>query len=118
MPHSIEEIGINLLMEQLRKNGHEVKRLRGTFDLDVDGQLAEVKTKTKCFAEMDFISLTQKQWEAAKIRNFDVYIVCNVNSDTPEIYKVSSQALLKKVPRIITSYEYDKNLVKDVAEPL
>ena len=60
MPHNTEEVGINLLIEQLRRTGHEVKRLGGTFDLDVDGQLAEVKTKTKCFAEMDFISLTQE----------------------------------------------------------
>jgi hypothetical protein len=59
MPHNTE-VGINLLIEQLRRTGHEVKRLGGTFDLDVDGQLAEVKTKTKCFTEMDFISLTQE----------------------------------------------------------
>jgi hypothetical protein len=61
MPHNTEEVGINLLIEQLRRTGHEVKRLGGTFDLDVDGQLAEVKTKTKCFTEMDFISLTQRR---------------------------------------------------------
>jgi hypothetical protein len=33
MPHTLEETGIIL---------HTVRRLRGTFDLEVDGQYAEV----------------------------------------------------------------------------
>ena len=105
MPHTIEETGIKLLLERLEKAGHKVKRLRGTFDIEVDGQRAEVKTKGKCFDQMDFISLTQKQWEEANIEGFDVYVVCNVNSGAPEFYKVPSRALLSKKPRIMTSYE-------------
>jgi hypothetical protein len=116
MPHSIEETGIDLLIDHLRNTGHAVKRLRGTFDVEVDGQRAEVKTKGKCFNDMDFISLTQNQWNAAKTQEFDIYVVCNIKLNAPEFFKVPSRALLAKKPRIVISYEYDKNVLKDAIE--
>jgi hypothetical protein len=61
MPHEIEEALINVLMTRLQNAGHHVVRIPGTFDLEVDGQRAEVKTKSKCFDKLDFISLTDKQ---------------------------------------------------------
>src|SRR4051812_44711985 len=118
MPHNIEEIGIKLLIQHLESNGHTVRRRSGTFDLEVDGIPAEVKTKNKCFNQLDFISLTEKQYQAAKEHDFDIYVVCNLVSDTPEFYKLSARALLSNTPRVVTSYEYDKGLVKEVARAL
>lgn len=116
MPHPNEELGITLLMERLKTSGHQVRRRHGTFDLEVDGQRAEVKTKAKGFDALDFISLTQKQQEAATDRDYDIYLVCGIKTSTPEFHRISSKALIAQTPRVVTSYEYDKRLVKDLAE--
>jgi hypothetical protein len=117
MLHPNDELGITLLMGRLKNAGHTVRRLRGrTLDLEVDGQRAEVKTKAKSFDALDFISLTQKQQEAATGRDYEIYLVCGVKTSTPEFYKISSKALIAQKPRIVTSYEYDKRLLKDLAE--
>jgi hypothetical protein len=116
MPHPNEESGIKMLIEHLKNSGHQVQRIKGTFDLEVDGQCAEVKTKEKSFSEIDFISLTQKQQEAANDRGYDIYLVCGVQTNAPEFFRISSRALIAKKPRVITSYEYDKRLLKDLAE--
>lgn len=118
MPHAIEETGINCLIDHLRKAGHTVKRRHGTFDLEVDGQLAEVKAKDKVFGKIDFISLTDKQYQAAQTQDFEAYIVCGAQGVTPEFYQVRAQALLAKKARIVTSYEYDLSSLRDIVEPI
>jgi|GEM_PF-4427581 len=133
MPHHIEETGTNLLIEHLRRAGHDAHRLpskslnnpslgvgrlraKKTFDIEVDGQYAEVKTKNKSFKNLDFISITDKQHEAAQTRDFDVYIVCGVEESATEFYKVRAHTLLAKKARVVVCYEYDKNLLKDIVE--
>ena len=89
MPHAIEETGINCLIEHLRNAGHVVNRRAGTFDLEVDGQLAEVKAKDKLFGKIDFISLTDKQYQAG----------------TQRILRRTSSVVLKVARRNSTKYE-------------
>jgi hypothetical protein len=119
MLHPNEELGITLLMGRLKNSGHTVRRLHGgTLDLEVDGQRTEVKMKAKSFDALDFISLTQRQQEAATGRDYEIYLVCGIKTSTPGFYKISSKALIAKEPRVVTSYEYDLKLLRDIVEPI
>ena len=116
MPHIIEEKGIAILIDKLTKGGHKAERMSGTFDLKVDGIFAEVKTKGKSLKNLDFISLTEKQFKAAGQAPFDIYLVCGLNNEEAEIYKISSKALLDKRARTVVSYEFDRTVLVDALE--
>lgn len=106
MPHDLEERGIAILMRRL----HGVKRIRrGTFDIEVNGVLAEVKTKSKDFGNFDFIQLTDRQYRAAKKRPFDIYCVFGVNGTNPKILKINTADMLARRSRITRIHEFDKS---------
>lgn len=118
MPHNIEEKGIELLIANLKLAGHKVERTFGTFDLMVDDSPAEVKTKNKQFDQLDFISLTDKQYQAMQNKDFDIYLVCNLETEKPEFYKINTNSLKAKTPRIIQSFEYDRSKFSTIAEKI
>lgn len=112
MPHKIEEKGFAHLIECIQKLGQSVSRQNGTFDLTVDGNNAELKAKGKPFGNIDFITFTENQYEA--IMNgpvFDIYIVCGVNAQSPEVYSLPSDKLRSVQPNKIASYEYSRSRI-------
>lgn len=120
MPHAIEEKGMKFLIKELEKvSGKDIKIERtkkGTFDLKVGEKFVEVKTTSKDFKNLEFISLTKKQFEAASKESFDIYLVCGLKTKKPEIYKINSGALLKKGASIVVSYEFSKKKIADIRE--
>jgi len=116
MPHPIEEKATKILIDYLESKGHKVEKSdRKTFDLIINGKYAEIKGKYKCFKDLDFISLSDRQYQEALKNDFDIYLVCDLEN-TPEIHKISSRKLLKQRTRRITSYEFDKSAIKNCLE--
>ena len=112
MNHEIEKKGLQILISLLKAQGRKVERTNGTFDLLVDGKRAEVKTKQKTIDTFDFVSLTQKQ-HASIDKGFDIYLVCNLVGDKPEVYLINSKVLSAIRPRKVLSYEYDRSLLQN-----
>jgi hypothetical protein len=113
----IQRRGLELLIPHLEKLGHSVSKYKkGTFDLSIDGSDAELKAKSKPFSKLDFISFTEKQYDAIKSKHFDTYILCNVAGESPEAYRISSQNLLSVTPNLVLSYEYPRSLIKNLVE--
>jgi len=116
MPHSIEEKGLDILKAYLDKSGRIwTKSESKTFDLIVDGIKCEVKTKGKKFRDLDFLSFTDKQYNAAKSgTEFIIFLVCNVNSVSEndyEIFEFQSKDFFKMEAKIYCSYEYNKKQI-------
>ncbi len=119
MPHAIEEKARKFLIQKLTENGSTVVSSdKKTFDLIVDGKYAEIKAKNKDLKNLDFISLSDKQYQAARAEDFSIYLVCNLLENNPKIYKISSSELLQKRARIITSYEFDRSILVNLCRPL
>lgn len=116
MTNGIEKNGIALLKRKLSELGHSVTTSDNkTYDLIVDGTYAEVKTKNKPSTNLDFISLTDKQFEEVSKNDFMVYLVCNVeNEEKVEFYKIPSKLLREITPKIYTSYEYNKSEIDKI----
>jgi hypothetical protein len=113
---SIEKKALDVIVPCLEQIYQTVsKGKKKTFDLSVDGADVEVKGKGKPFAEMDFISFTNNQYNAIQNGpNFDIYLVCGVNTEKPEKYRISSDKLKPLRPRPVTSYEFDRNQLQSL----
>jgi hypothetical protein len=104
---------LRVLIPCLQQLGHVVsartqKKAEKTYDLSLDGGVAELKAKGKPFANLDFITYTENQFKAIKSGAvFDTYIVCGVSSGTPEIFKVSSKHLNNLKETKWMSYAYN-----------
>lgn len=119
MPHNIEEQGIQVLTSFLQNKGSYVERTGGTFDIKVDGKNAEVKTSRQKFDQLGFVGFSKNQFDAVQRKEeFDVYFVCNLSADNPEIFKMTSKDLLGIIPTTITHYEYPRNSLKQKVETL
>ncbi len=119
MPHKIEEQGIQVLTDFLKKRGRHVERIKKTFDIRVDGKLAEVKTTRQKIEKLGFVGFTKNQFEAGqKGEEFDVYFVSSLSEDRPGIFKMTSRELLEIEPTIITHYEYPGNSLRKRMEVL
>ena len=107
---AIESAGFAVVIPCLEKLGQSISKQTGTFDLSVDGDVAELKAKGKPFAKLDFITYTENQYQAIKSgRDFDTYIVCGVNSgETPEVYRLPSRSLQAVPADRWTQYSYSK----------
>lgn len=113
MPNAVEKEGVRLLVERLRQLNIDVQPSPNkTFDLIVDGCPAEVKTKLKPYRNIDFISLTDKQFAQVSKQEFLIYLVCNVGDPkNVEIYKFSSKVLQSAPHKRYSSYEYNKGVL-------
>ena len=111
--HRIEKQGLDILKTRLSETGHDVKNSDNkTFDLIVDGNYVEVKTKYKSADKLDFISLTEKQMNELGRKLKTIYLVCNVTKiEEIEIYKIQAEDLLKQKPREVKSYEWDRTKI-------
>lgn len=99
----------------LRKFPKAIRSKNKTFDFEINGKYIEVKGKGKPFVHLDFISLTKNQYKAVNQKiNFDVYLVCGLNTSTPEMYNISSRKLYKIAPRKIRSFEYNRSELKKI----
>ncbi len=117
---SIEKKALEVISPCLKKIYRTVSKGKSkTFDLSVDGDDAEVKGKGKPFSKMDFIVFTKNQYNALKNGpTFYTFLVCGLNTGTPEIYRISSDKLKRLEPRTVTSYEFDRNELKKLGEDL
>lgn len=115
---SIEGKACDLLILHLQGEGRSVSRQKGTFDLLIDGDVAELKSKGNPFAKLDFITFTENQYQAIKNGDaFDTYVVCGIKDGyAPEAYRLPSQSLLRVEPNIVLSYEYPKRHIKRLVE--
>ena len=113
MPNKIEFIGLKELKERLIKGGRNIEKSDNkTFDLIVDGEYAEVKTKGHSFDNLDFISFTDKQHDKI-FEDFIIFLVCNVNNPKDiQIYEFSSKLLKDLKFKKYSSYEYNKTELK------
>jgi len=113
MPNQIEKKGIELLTAHLKAQNRKVEKSDNqTFDLKVDDQYAEVKTKAKPFKDFDFLAFTDNQYLQIKKGNFTVFLICNVNEpDNAEIWEFNSSLLKNLTPKKYTSYEYNKSVI-------
>jgi hypothetical protein len=120
MSHQIQQKGFAVLIPCLQKLYQSVSKQTGTFDLSLDGNMAELKAKGKPFKVLDFISYTENQFKAIRDgSDFDTYIVCGVSSSTPEVYRLQSHKLQGLAPsREVKSYEYDRRLIQGLVEQL
>jgi hypothetical protein len=68
------------------------------------------------------VFLLRRRWASCpdieKADAISTDVVCGVDENAPEFYKVPSRALLSKQPRVVICYEYDKNLIKDIVEQI
>lgn len=96
-----------------------MERTGGTFDIKVDGKNVEVKTSRQRFDKLGFVGFSKNQFDAAQ-RNeeFDVYFVCNLSTDNPEIFKLAGTGLAEIQPTVITHYEYPRTLLAQRTENL
>lgn len=117
MPNQTEQLGIEKLKQRLLELGHKVEKSDNkTFDLVVDGQYAEVKTKNKPYKKIDFISFTDKQHKNLS-DDYIIYLVCNVASmEGIEIYRFRSNQLvvLALEKKEYTSHEYKKTALDKI----
>lgn len=116
MPNQIEAKAIQILTDKLTEKGRQVKKSDNrTFDLIVDDEYSEVKSKGNCYNKLDFISFTDKQYAKIKSENFKIFLVCNVKNDKRiEIFEFESKQLEKIKPKKYTSYEYSKTAIQQV----
>ena len=114
---SIEKDGLKLLIPCLQKLGHSVSQKNGTFDLSIDDSDAEVKAKGKPFADLDFITYTQNQYDAIRRgHDFDTYIVCGVSKGIPELFRLPSKSLRSVDATPWTLYSYSKRLLSGLLD--
>src|SRR5438874_12738333 len=95
--HGIERQGIEVLKAYLTHLGRSVAPSENkTFDLIVDGLLAEVKSKQLPWARLDFIGLTDNQRRAIdRGEHFTLFIICNLKGDgAAEIIEIPSERLV------------------------
>lgn len=118
---SIEKRGIGLLREHLEAAGRVVTPSPDkTFDLVVDGRLAEVKCKNAPYRQMDFIGLTENQYRALKDGvNFLMFLVCGVGDPASvEIFEFESARLLRSEPKVECTYYWYRTALNDVVGEL
>jgi hypothetical protein len=117
---SIEKKALDEIIPYLKKIHQTVSKGRiKTFDLSVGGGDVEVKGKGKPFAKLDFMSFTQNQYDAVKNGpNFYTYLVCGLDSGSPEKFRISSEKLRGLTPRVVTSYEFGKGELEKLGADL
>lgn len=111
MPHSIE---IKAREYLLKKYPYAKPSDNKTFDFIIDDKYAELKGKGAPLNKIDFISLTNKQYNAIGKIDFDIYLVTGLKDNKPEMHKINSKKLLKIQHRKVLSHEYDRKKLREV----
>ena len=109
------QAGEQAVADYLRSQGRSVTASGDkTFDLIVDGRYAEVKSVSKCFDTYDFITLTDKQYQALESGvDFSIFLVCNLGNDAAmEIREFPAALLLKERPAVYRSYEWSRTKIR------
>lgn len=115
MANAIEKRGVEVLVKRLRELKKKVEKSDNkTFDLRVDGEYAEVKTKSKPFSELDFISFTDKQYKQIQKLDFPIFLVSNVGGRQEEIREYRSKDLRKHEPKKYTSHEFNRSVIQNL----
>ncbi len=111
--HEIEKRGVAQLVEHLRSKGHDVRASdKKAYDLIVDNQYAEVKTKAHGWGKFDFISLTQNQRNELGKELKKIYVVLNIqNVDKIEFWEINAKDLIDSNCNTIVHYEWNKGQI-------
>ena len=118
-PLNIEKKGISGLVDWLEKNGHTVKDSDNkTFDLIVDEEYVEVKTKKGSWDNFDFMGLTQNQFAALQSGELKkIYLVLNANDPSNvDVKVISGEDLLKKKHVKECTYYWYKSTIREIIE--
>ncbi len=115
---NIESQGIEALKNALTEQGRMVEKSdKKTFDLKVDGRYAEVKTKSKPYSQLDFLSFTDNQFDKILVEEFLLFLVCNVACpEQIEIFEFESIKLRNVEPKKYTSYEFNKSVIDRISK--
>ena len=113
MPHLIEVKARDYFLK--KKTGAK-KSTNKTFDFVLNNRFVELKGKGAPFSKIDFISLTNKQYLAIGKIDFDIYLICGLNTNNPMMYKINPKKLMTIKARQIISHEYDKNKIKKIID--
>ncbi len=113
--HSIEAVGRSILTDWLTHHGRKwsPSDLK-TYDLIVDGQYAELKTKKHSSNKFDFIWVSEKTAEAIeKGQPYRLFLVCNVaDPANVEIFEIPFSAVDARLVKTETWYSYSKKALE------
>ena len=109
--------GERVLAEYLAERGRTMEESdTKTFDLKVDGQYAEVKSSKGTYAELDFIGLTDNQYQAILDgTEFLLFLVCNLRDlDNLEVIEIPSAELAREDPKIECTYYWYRSQLERI----
>ena len=115
----IEKKGLAGLFSWLKDKGHQVEISdKKVFDIKVDGEYAEVKTKKGSWDDFDFIGITKNQYsamESGELRK--VYLVLNANNpESIEVKILNCSDLLNAEHTMEPTYYWYKKSIREVVE--
>ena len=116
---NIEKMGIIGLTKWLENKGHKVEKSdKKVFDLIVDGEYAEVKTKKGGWEKFDFFGLTQNQFAAAKSGELKhIYLVLNANDpEGIDVIKLRTRELIESNYTEERTYFWYKSAIKNISQ--
>lgn len=119
-PYEIGRAGEEYLVAYLRDRGHEVEDLGhgATFDLRVDGTLADVKSSR---GRPGLLQLTEAQVEAIRAgTEVVIYLVTHLADGPPatRVQVIDGTELLRAGPVVYRTYEWGRTKLDALAEEL
>lgn len=112
--HRTEKIGFDILMDHLAKRGTIVEKSdKKEYDLKVNGQYCELKTKRYSSTEFDFFYISKNQQTGICSGEMaTLYLVCNTdNPEHAEIFAIPGSELNDIEPKSEIKHYYDKGLI-------
>jgi hypothetical protein len=115
----IEKKGLRGLVTWLEEKGHRVEPSDNkVFDLIVDDEYVEVKTKKGTWDKFDFLGLTQNQYAALKAGELKkIYLVLNANEpENIDVKIINGHDLLGAKHIVEKTYYWYKSSVREIIE--
>lgn len=111
----IEKKGLSGLVKWLQERGHRVSESdKKIFDLIVDDEYVEVKTKKGSWEKFDFLGLTQNQFSALQSGELKrIYLVLNANDpENIDVKILTRRDLLGSNHVVECTYYWYKSTIK------
>ncbi len=116
---NIESSGISGLVKWLERKGHKVEPSdKKVFDLKVDGEYVEVKTKRGGWESFDFIGLTQNQFTAIQSGHLKkIYLVLNANNpENIDVIELHAGDLINSKYIVEETYYWYKSSIRQICD--
>ena len=114
--HQIEQKGLQILGAWLAGQHRTCERSHNqTFDLIVDGEYAELKTKAKGWESFDFLSLTSRQKDSLGAELKRIFLVLNVSDpENAQVCEIDAVELMRCKSNTIVHYEWNKGAIREL----